>query len=163
MGTALALRTDIGASEPRRPARRGDDGRVAVRLSAPADAPDGMSREAAARAAGMDRRTPRDRVIRFDAEGVEGLRDLPRSGRRPWPTEGGQATLKAIVPRGPDPGRDGVSAWRALDLRRIAGERFGARHREGGMPRPVRAPGLSWRKTRPSHPEADKAARARLK
>jgi transposase-like protein len=46
---------------------------------------DGMNRKRAARQAGMDRQTLRDWVIRFNAEGIEGLRDRPRSGRPPWP------------------------------------------------------------------------------
>ena len=122
-----------------------------------------MSREAAARAAGMDRQRLRDWVIRCNAEGVEGLRDQPRSGRRPWMSEGQQAAFKAIVRRGPDPERDGVSAWRILDLCRMAEERFGVRYREGGLRRLVKALDLSWQKTRPRHPKADKAAQERFK
>ena len=101
--------------------------------------------------------------IRFNAEGVAGLRDQPRSGRRPWMSEGQQAALKAIVLRGPDPERDGVSTWRIIDLCRIAAERFGVRHREGGMRRLVKALDLSWQKIRPRHPKADKAAQQRFK
>jgi transposase len=143
-------------------ARRERDGRVAARLIALACVLDGVSREAAARTAGMDRQTLRDWVIRFNAEGVEGLRDQPRSGRRPWMSEGEQAALKAIVLRGPDPERDGVSAWRIVDLCRIAEERFGVRYREGGMRRLVRSLDLSWQKTRPRHPKADPSAQARF-
>ena len=47
-----------------------------------ANALDGMDRGQAARQAGMDRQTLRDWVIRFNAEGVEGPRDRPKSG---WP------------------------------------------------------------------------------
>ncbi len=163
MGAALSIRTDMEAAELRRLARREGDGRVAARLLALANALDGMSRAEAARAAGMDRQTLRDWVIRFNAAGVAGLCDQPRSGRRSWMTEGEQATLKAIVLRGPDPERDGVSAWRILDLCRIAEERFGVAYREGGMRRLVKSLGLSWQKIRPSHPQADPAARERFK
>jgi transposase len=167
MGTPLAIRTDLEAVEPRRLVRRERDGRVAARLLALANVLDGMSREAAARVAGMDRQTLRDWAIRLNAEGVEGLRDQPRSGRRPRMGEGQQAALKAAVLRGPDPERDGVSAWRIADLCRIAGSthasnRFGVSHREGGMRRLVKALDLSWRKVRPRHPKADKAARERF-
>jgi transposase len=80
MGVPLAIRTDIEAAELRRLARRERDGRVAARLMALANVLDGMSREAAARVAGMDRQTLRDWVVRFNAEGTAGLRDQPRSG-----------------------------------------------------------------------------------
>jgi transposase len=102
-------------------------------------------------------------VHRFNAEGVAGLRDQPRPGRPVWLTEGQQATLKAIVLRGPDPDRDGVSAWRIGDLCRIAEGRFGVTCGEGGMLRLVKSLDLSWQKTRPSHPKADKAAQERFK
>jgi transposase len=129
---------------------------------------DGMSREVAARAAGMDRQTLRDWVHRFNAAGVAGLRDQPRPGRPVWLTEGQQATLKAIVLRGPDPDSEGVSAWRIVDLCRIAGStytsnRFGVAYHEGGMLRLVKSPDLSWQKTRPCHPKADRTAQERFK
>ena len=55
MGAALVVRDDVEAAELRRLARRERDGRVAARLLAIAGVLDGMSRAAAARAAGMDR------------------------------------------------------------------------------------------------------------
>jgi len=62
-----------------------------------------------------------------------------------------------------DPDRDGVSSWRIIDLCRIAEERFGVSYREGGMLRLAKSLNLSWQKTRPSHPKADKAAQQRFK
>lgn len=162
VGAAVAIRTDIEAAALRRLARREADGRVAARLLGLAKVLDGMSREAAARAADMDRQTLRDWVHRFNAEGVAGLRDRPRPGRPVWLTEGQQATLKAVVLRGPDPDRDGVSTWRIVDLCRITEERFGVTYSEGGMLRLVKSLNLSWQKTRPSHPKADTAAQERF-
>jgi transposase len=163
MGAAVVIRSDIEAARLRRLARRERDGRMSARLIALANVLDGMHREAAARAAGMDRQTLRDWVIRFNAEGVHGLRDQPRSGRPMRMTEGQQATLKAIVLRGPDPERDGLSSWRIVDLCRIAEERFGVVYRKGGMLRLVKSLNLSWQKTRPRHPKADRAAQERFK
>jgi transposase len=120
MGAALPIRGDISAEELRRLARLETDGRVACRLLALANALDGMSRERAARQAGMDRQTLRDWVIRFNPAGTDGLRDRPRSGRPPFLDEGQMAALKAVVLRGPAPERDGVSAWTARDLCQIA-------------------------------------------
>jgi hypothetical protein len=57
MGSALAIRDDVPASGLRQLARVEDNGRVACRLLAVANALDGMSRAAAARQAGMDRQT----------------------------------------------------------------------------------------------------------
>ena len=163
MGARLAIRQDISAEELRRLARLEGDGRVACRLLGVANALDGMSRGQAARQAGMDRQTLRDWVIRFNAEGVEGLRDRPKSGRPPWLDEGQLATLKALVLRGPDPERDGVSTWRAKDLCQIVEDRFGVSYTENGMLRLLHDLGLSWQKARPIHPEADLKAQVRFK
>ena len=163
MGSAIAIRDDIAAEELRRLARQESDGRVACRLLGVANAVDGMSRERAARQAGMDRQTLRDWVIRFNAEAVEGLRDRPRSGRPTWLDDGQLAAFKALVLRGPDPERDGVSSWRAKDLCRIVERRFGVVYTENGMLRLLHDLGLSWQKTRPIHPEADRKAQARFK
>jgi hypothetical protein len=90
MGALLAIRMDLGA-DLRCLARFEGGGRVA-RLIALANALDGMSREAASHATGMDRQTLPDWVIRSNAERVDGLRDAPRPGRLARMTEGQQAT-----------------------------------------------------------------------
>ena len=102
MPSALAIRTDRDAAELRRLARRERDGRVSARLLALANALDGLPREEAARLAGMTGQTLGDWVHRYNEEGVEGLRDRPRSGRPCALDEGQQAVLKALVLRGPD-------------------------------------------------------------
>ena len=163
MGAALVVRDDIEAAELRRRARRECDGRVAARLLAIAGVLDGMSRAAAARAAGMDRQRLRDWVVRLNAEGIAGLHDQSRPGRPVRMDEGRQAALKAMILRGPDPERDGVSAWRIVDLCRLAEQRLGVSDRPGGMLRLVRSLDLLWQKTRPCHPQASEAAQERFK
>ena len=163
MGAALAVRGDIATEELRRLARLEDDGRVACRLLALANALDGMSREQAAKQAGMGRQTLRDWVIRFNVEGVEGLRDRPRSGRPPFLGEGQMAAFKALVLRGPDPERDGVSSWTAKDLCRMVQDRFGVSYSENGMLDLLHGLGLSWQKTRPVHPQANPKAQQAFK
>ena len=142
-----------------------DVGRVACRLLGVANALDGMSRGQAARQAGMDRQTLRDWVIRFNAEGVDGLRDRPKSGWPPWLDGGQLAAFKALVLRGPDAERDGVSTWPAKDVCRLVEQRFGVVYGEFGvvysenvMLQLLHDLDLSWQKARPVHPEADRKA-----
>ncbi len=163
MPEALPIRDDIRSEELRRLARRESNGRVISRMLAIAHAREGMDRGQAARLAGMDRQTLRDWVIRFNALGVAGLRDRPKSGRRSWLDEGQLASLRALVLRGPDRERDGVSTWRAKDLCRIVEQRFGVTYSENGMLRLLHDLDLSWQKARPVHPEADLKAQARFK
>lgn len=75
---ALAVtRTEHSAAALRREARRTKDSDQARRLLALALVMEGASRTTAARTAGMDRQTLRDWVIRYNEEGVDGLRDRP--------------------------------------------------------------------------------------
>ena len=164
---AVPITTGRTPAELRALARRERDGRVSARLLARANALDGMSREEAARAAGMDRQTLRDWVHRYNAEGVEGLveglRDRPRPGRPCGLDEGRQAALKALILRGPRLERDGCVAWRARDLRALVERRFEVRYSESGIRRLLRGLDLSWQKARPVHPEADPTAQERFK
>jgi transposase len=160
---AVPIATGRTPAELRALARRERDGRVSARLLALAGALDGMSRDAAARAAGMDRQTLRDWVHRYNAAGVEGLRDRPRPGRPCALDEGRQAALKALILRGPKLERDGRVAWRARDLREPVERRFGVRYSESGVGRLLRGLDLSWQETRPIHPEADPRAQERFK
>ena len=160
---AVPITTGRTPAELRALARRERDGRVSARLLALANALDGMSRDQAARAAGMDRQTLRDWVHRYNAAGVEGLRDRPRPGRPCALDEGQQAALKALILRGPKLERDGCVAWRARDLCALVEERFGVRYGESGMLKLLKGLDLSWQKTRPVHPEADPKAQERFK
>jgi transposase len=163
MPAPLPIRTDHDPAELRRLARRERDGCVSARLLALANALEGIPREEAARLAGMTGQTLGDWVHRYNVEGVEGLRDRPRPGRPCALDEGQQATLKALVLRGPRLERDGCVAWRARDLCALVEERFGVRYGESGMLKLLKGLDLSWQKTRPVHPEADPKAQERFK
>ena len=160
---AVPIATGLTPAELRALARRERDGRVSSRLLALANALDGMSRDEAARAAGMDRQTLRDWVHRYNAGGVAGLRDRPRPGRPCSLDEGRQAALKGLILRGPRLERDGCVAWRARDLRALVERRFGVHYSESGIRRLLRGLDLSWQKARPVHPEADPKAQERFK
>lgn len=160
---ALAIRQDRSAGELRRLARHEPDRRAAMRLLAIANALDGLSRAEAARLAGMERQALRDAVIRYNADGPEGLHDRPRSGRPEELTPGQQAALKAWVLRGPAPERDKVSAWRLVDICAHAERAYGVHYSGWGMSRLLKRLGLSRQKTRPRHPEGEPAARAAFK
>jgi transposase len=157
---ALATRQDLPAAKLRRLARREPDRRAAMRLLAIANALEGLSRAEAARLAGMGRQALGDAVVRYNAEGVDGPHDRPRSGRPEGLTPGRQAALKAWVLRGPNPERDGISAWRLVDIRAHAEEAYGVRYSDWGMARLLKRLGLSRQKARPRHPQGSAAERA---
>jgi Transposase and inactivated derivatives len=121
-----------------------------------------MSRADAATAAGMERQALRDAVVRDDAEGPEGVRDRPPSGRPPALSEAEPALLFDRILRGPDPERDGVSAWTPPDLRRWIEVRFDKRLTPQSLSPILRREGFSRQKVRPMHPKTDEAAQPRF-
>src|SRR3954462_13878408 len=157
--TVAITRKELGAVELRREARRCRDTGGSRRMAAWALVLEGASREEAARAAGMARQTLRDWVHRYDDEGLPGLRDRPRSGRRPRLTPGQEAELAAAVERGPDPDRDGVVRWRRVDLRALIETRFAVRLHERSVGKVLRRLGFTRPSVRPRHPKAGEAAR----
>src|SRR5947199_7586573 len=156
-------REELGAAELRREAGRCRDAAASRRMLALALVLEGSSREEAARAAGMDRQTLRDWVHRYNAEGPAGLRDRPRSGRKPRLTPGQEAELAAAVERGPDPDRDGVVRWRRIDLEALIETRFAVRLHERSVGKVLRRLGFTRLSVRPQHPKADEAAQEAFK
>ncbi len=119
---------------------------------------DGHSRTAAATAAGMNRQTLRDWVHRFNAAGVSGLLDHPRSGRPARMSEEQLKDLDGIVDRQPDVTTQGVVRWRCIDLQRIVADRFGIALSERSIGRILRRRGFRHVSARPKHPKSDPAA-----
>src|SRR3982751_1876949 len=159
--TVAITRKELGAFELRREARRCRDTAASRRMLALVL--EGASREEAARAAGMDRQTLRDWVHRYNAEGLAGLRDRPRSGRKPRLTPGQEAELAAAVERGPDPDPDGVVRSRRIDLKALIETRFAVRLHERTVGKVLRRLGFTRLSVRPRPPTADEAAQAAVK
>ena len=162
MGAALPIRGDLPAEALRRHARGEPNRRAALRMLAIANALEGVSRAEAARLAGMERQALRDAVLRYNAEGLPGLHDRPKSGRPQRLSEAEQAALAARVFRGPDPERDGVSAWTRADLCGWLDGRFGKPFHPSSLSRVLRRLALSRQKTRPVPPQADPKAQERF-
>src|SRR3954468_5708295 len=161
--TVAITRQELGAVELRREARRCRDTAASRRMLALALVLEGASREEAARAAGMDRQTLRDWVHRYNAEGLAGLHDRRRPGRKPRLTPEQEAELAAAVEQGPDPARDGVVRWRRVALRALIEARFAVRLHERTVGKVLRRLGFSRLSVRPEHPKADEAAREAFK
>ena len=159
----LQIRQDYAPADLRTRAAREKDCRAALRLLAIANALEGMTRAQAARLAGMERQALHDAIQRFNAEGPDGLHDRPRTGRPEHLTPGQQAGLKAHILRGPEPERDGVSAWRLVDLCDYVEQTYGISYSPWGLSRVLKRLGLSRQKTRPSHPKGSSAAQAAFK
>ena len=160
---ALTIRTDLTSDELRRFARSEPDSRVCRRLLAIAMALDGASRAEAARLAGMDRQSLRDWVVRYNAEGVEGLRDRVRTGRPPLLADALEPELARLIAAGPDVERDGTVEYRVRHIRELAMRHFGADYSRSGMQDRLHRMKLSYLMPRPIHPKTDPSAQEAFK
>lgn len=111
----------------------------------------------------LDRQTLRDWVHRYNAEGLDGLRDRRRHGPRPRLTPEQEAELAAAVEQGPDPDWNGVVRWRRVDLQALIEARFAVRLHERSVGKVLRRLGFTRLSVRPRHPKADEAAQAAFK
>jgi transposase len=152
---SVEITRKIEAKELRRLGRLEKSGRVAARMFAIANALDGMSRETSAKLAGMDRQALRDWVHRFNAEGIEGLRDRQRSGRRSKITENDKKKFCKVVEAGPDPKKDKVTRWRQVDLRDWLSKECGATYHKRTVGKLLKRFGYSHMSTRAIHPQND--------
>ena len=163
MPAAVRMRTDFSAGALRQLAAATKNANQSRRLLSLAGILDGMSRTEAARIGGMARQTLRDWVHRYNAEGLPGLRDRPRPGRRPRLTPEQEAELATAIDRGPDPDRDGVVRWRRIDLQRLIAERFGVAYHERTVGKILHQLGFRHISARPRHPAQDERIVAEFK
>ena len=96
MGAAIPLRGDFYAAKLRGLAQRSRDGAQNRRLLTLAAIYDGHRRSDAARFAGVGLQIVRDWVLRFNAEGPEGLKDRKAAGPPRKLSEEQRAALAAI-------------------------------------------------------------------
>jgi hypothetical protein len=106
MAAAIGLRSDFTGDDLRRLARSSRDAKQVRRLLALAVIVDGGSRTEAARVGGVGLQIVRDWVVRFNAEGPDGLIDRKAPGKPPTLTPAQRAALAAAVEAGPEPWRD---------------------------------------------------------
>jgi putative transposase len=148
------------AAALRAAARRERDPRTRVRLLGVANALSGMPVGAAARAVGAGRATLYDWLGRYRRAGMAGLRDRPKGGRPRLLTPEQDAAFKARIAAGPDHARDGVTAFRGVDLRRILEAEFAVEAGLSSVYQLAHRLGLARVAPRPQHPKGAPAAQA---
>ena len=162
--TVAITRLDLSAADLREAAARTGEAKAARRMLAIALALEGWSRQDAADACAMERQTLRDGVHRYNAAGLDGLRDRPRrNGPPPRLSPEQQAQVAAWVEQGPALERDGVVRWRCVDLRRRIKQEFAVAVHESTVGKLLRRLDFTRLQPRPCHPKRDVAAQAAFK
>jgi len=155
---AIPIIRHMEPEELRRLGREQASGRMASRMFAIANVLDGLSREDAATHAGMERQSLRDWVHRFNAEGVEGLRDRPHKGRPRRMHKGIEKAFCERVDKGPDADTDKLVRWRRVDLQEWLKSEHTINYHERSIGKILKRLGYSHVSTRPVHPENDPEA-----
>lgn len=151
MGQPLPLRPDFDARALRGLARRAKEGSQARRLLALAAIYEGGTRSEAARIGDVTLQVVRDWVVRFNAQGPEGLVDRKAPGAPSLLTDVHRAALAAVLESGPTPAVHGVVRWRLIDLGQWLWEEFRVSVSKQTLSREVRALGYRKLSARPRH------------
>lgn len=151
MPLAISLRADFSASDLRRLARRSQSATQARRLLALAAIYDGGTRSEAARLGDVTLQIVRDWVLRFNADGPDGLLERKAPGPTPLLTDAHRQALSAQIDRGPIPAIHGVVRWRLCDLGQWLWEEFQVSVSPQTLSRELRAMGFRKLSARPKH------------
>jgi transposase len=158
MAAAIGLREDFDGAALRRLARESRDAKQVRRLLALASIYDGGPRGEAARIGGVDLQTVRDWVLRFNAQGPDGLIDVRPPGSRPLLGAEQRRALAQAVEDGPIPAAHGVVRWRLIDLAQWVWDEFGIAVSKQTLSRELRAMGYRKLSARPRHHAQDAEA-----
>lgn len=151
MAAPVPLRPDFAAADLHDLARHARDANQTRRLLALAVIYDGGSRADAARVGGVGLQIIRDWVVRFNADGPDGLINRHAPGHPPLLNDAQRRVLVALVESGPIPAVHGVVRWRLVDLAQWVWEEFRISISIYTLSRELR--GLGYRKlsARPKH------------
>lgn len=151
MASAVVLRDDFDGASLRRLARLSGDANQVRRLLALAVIYDGGARHAAAQVGGVGLQTVQDWVLRFNANGPEGLLDGKAPGPRPVLGAEHKQALAEIIEKGSIPASHGVVRWRIVDLMQWLFDEFGVSVSKQTLSRDLRAMGYRKLTARPRH------------
>lgn len=151
MSVPIKLRDDYSASDVRAHARRCKDGAQVRRLLAIAAILDGGSRSDAALVGGVTRQIVRDWVLRFNAEGPDGLATRKAPGPPTILGDAHRRALAEIVEAGPIPASHGVVRWRIIDLAQWLWDEFTVSISKQALGHELRTMGYRKLSARPRH------------
>ena len=154
----IPLRTDFNTQTVRAAAKRSKDGPQARRLLALAAIYEGARRTEAAKVGGVTLQIVRDWVMKFNAQGPEGLIDRKPPGQPSRLNGAHRVALAAIIESGPIPAVHGVVRWRIVNLCHWIYEEFRVAVAKQTLSRELRAMGYRKLSARPRHHEQAEGA-----
>ena len=151
MSAAVPLRDDFDGPALRALAKISKDANQTRRLLSLSVIYEGGRRSEAAALGGVGLQIIRDWVLRFNAEGPDGLIDRKPPGASPKLNDAQRRALRAIVESGPMPAIHGVVRWRLKDLVQWLWDEFRISLDESTVSRELKALGYVKISARPRH------------
>lgn len=124
MSVPILLRRDFSAARLRGLAKKTKDGQQARRPLTLAAIYDGATRSEAAKIGGVGLQIIRDWVLRFNAQGPDGLLDRKPPGHPSKLNDGQRQAVAQMIESGPIPAVHGVVRRRLIDLSQLADDLF---------------------------------------
>jgi transposase len=163
MSAAIPLRDDFDGPALRALAKASKDANQTRRLLCLALIYEGGRRGEAAALGGVGLQIIRDWVLRFNAEGSDGLIDRKPPGASPKLTDCQRQALSALVESGPIPAVHGVVRWRLKDLVQWLWDEFRVSLDDSTVSRELKALGFVKISARPRHRAQNELAREDFK
>ena len=157
-GAVPITRLDLSAVNLRGLSKKQKNPLIVRRMLAIALVLEGVDRQTAAKACGMDRQTLRDWVHHYNAEGIAGLRERRTSGNKSPLGAAEKQALAALVEAGPDLAVHKVVRWRRVDLQQELKVRLGVEVHERTVGKYLANLGYRRLSVRPQHPDSDPEA-----
>ena len=159
---ASVLRKDIEISAIYNRAKQEDDGPTRARIIAIASLIEGNNRESAAKIAGMSVSNLHVWIRRFNEDGLDGLIEKKRLGKKSsWSPEV-EKFLKDKALQGASFEKDKRVAYRLEDFQTMIQEEFGVHYGISTIWYKLKELGLSWVSVRQQHPKSDPEAQKKL-
>lgn len=160
MRAGLKVCRAISAAVLRKKAGKERTSRVAMRMLGIANILEGMDRDNAAQSVGMTRQTLRDWVVRYNEDGLDGLRNRAKGHAKRALNPEQEKEIGALVMAGP---QGTLVRWRRVDLQQEIKKRFNMNIHERTVGKILERLGFSHMSVRAMHPEADSEAQEAFK
>jgi transposase len=151
MSVPIPLRHDFNAAQLRGLAKKTKDGPQARRLLALSAIYDGATRIEATKIGGVGLQIIRDWVLRFNAQGPDGLLNGKSPGHPSKLNDVQRRVVARMIESGPIPAVHGVVRWRLIDLAQWIFEEFRITIAKQTLSRELRAMGYRKLSARPRH------------
>ena len=162
MPRPLTVKTTLNPNNLAKIAKREPNPRVRQRLLAIRLVVMANTVPQAAKAVGLKERQTRNWIHRFNAEGVNGLRDRPRPGQPVKLTRQKESVFREQIVKAASP-KDPTGNLTVKDIQRILREEFDADYCLGGTYFLLHRLGFSSLVPRPRHPQADQQTQDQFK